>query len=166
MVRNGKPHPPASLKELEILPGVPGALTTLQEANFLLFGVTNQPDVARGAQRREVVESINAALLAALPLTDMFVCYHDDQDQCSCRKPQPGLLLKAAQRYPVSLLDSFMVGDRWRDVEAGRRAGCRTVFVDYHYAEKAVDIAPDCQVASLAEAVPWILQQAAVTKGG
>jgi D-glycero-D-manno-heptose 1,7-bisphosphate phosphatase len=144
---------------------VPEALGTLQAADFLLFGVTNQPDVARGVQRREVVETINAALLAALPLTEILVCYHDNRDQCACRKPQPGLLLEAVQRYSVSLFDSFLVGDRWRDIEAGRRAGCRTVLVDYHYAEK-VDIAPDCQVASLAEAVPWILRQTAVMKGG
>src|SRR2546429_2967557 len=96
MVRGGKPYPPASLTELQILPGTSDALYALQAAGFLLIGVTNQPDVARGSQRREVVEAINAVLRATLPLAEILVCYHDGRDGCSCRKPQPGLLLQAA----------------------------------------------------------------------
>jgi len=131
LVRHGKPYPPASLAELQIVPEAPEALAALQAAGFLLLGVTNQPDVARGTQRREVVEAINAALLATLPLAEILVCYHDDGDGCACRKPQPGLLLQAATRYCLTLPASFMIGDRWRDVEVGRRVGCRTVWLDY-----------------------------------
>ena len=98
LVRHGKLYPPASLAELQIVPDAPQALVALQAAGFLLIGVTNQPDVARETQRREVVEAINAALLAILPLAEILVCYHDDGDRCSCRKPQPGLLLQAATR--------------------------------------------------------------------
>ena len=155
IVQDGKPHPPASLSELEILPGVPEALERLRAAGFRLIVVTNQPDVARGKQTRESVEMIHAALSAQLPLDEFRVCYHDDGDQCHCRKPQPGLLLEAARDTGVDLSASLMVGDRWRDVEAGRRAGCMTILIDYGYAEPQGKA--DVRVRSLAEAADWIL---------
>jgi len=155
IVRQGKPYPPASLDELEILPGVPDALARLSAAGFRPIVVTNQPDVARGKQTREAVETIHAALSSQLPLDEFRVCYHDDGDQCHCRKPQPGLLLEAARDTGVDLSASFMVGDRWRDVEAGRRAGCMTIFIDYGYAEPQGKA--DVRVHSLAEAADWIL---------
>ncbi|MEW6682302.1 MAG: HAD family hydrolase [Nitrospirota bacterium] len=154
-VRNGKPYPPSSLAELEILPGVPEALALLRAEGFQLVVVTNQPDVARGTQTRETVELLHAALRARLPLDRVLVCYHDDADQCECRKPAPGLLLEAARDLGLSLASCFMVGDRWRDIEAGRRAGCTNVFVDHGYAEpRPKDF--HVRVASLAEASEWI----------
>jgi D-glycero-D-manno-heptose 1,7-bisphosphate phosphatase len=165
IVRNGKPYPPASLAELEILPGVPEALAMLKDAGFLLIGATNQPDVARGVQSQEVVESINAALMDALPLLEISVCYHDDSAPCECRKPRPGLLLYATQSYGIDRSASFMVGDRWRDIEAGRRAGCRTILLDYHYDEQEPSDPPDCRVLSLLEAIPWILMHAETWEG-
>lgn len=156
-VRDGKPYPPGSIEEMEILPGVSEALQRLRAAGFLLIGATNQPDVARGAQRRQVVEAIHEDLLRRLPLDEIFVCYHDSGDNCQCRKPLPGLLLEAAEKYSIDLGASFMVGDRWRDVEAGWNAGCKTVFIDYGYAEKAPANPPDLTVGSLLEAVDWIL---------
>lgn len=166
VVKNGRPYSPATLAELEILPDAPGALQALKRAGFLLVGVTNQPDVARGTQRREVVESINAALLAALPLDDMLVCYHDDRDGCECRKPRPGLLIQAAAKHGIDLSSSYMIGDRWRDVEAGRSAGCSAILIDYGYAESGPNgCRPDRTVGSLGEAAAWILKQTS-TGGG
>src|SRR5262245_60478281 len=156
-IRDGKP--PASLAELEILPDVPHALHDLKAAGFLLIGATNQPDVARGTQRRDVVEAINAKLCATLPLDDLLVCYHDDRDDCACRKPRPGLLLDAAVKHGIDLAGSYMIGDRWRDVGAGRSAGCATVWIDRGYTEPWPEEcgAADHTVASLAEAATWIL---------
>src|SRR3989338_8918354 len=125
-VRDGKPYPPSTLAELEILPGVPEALALLRAEGFRLVVVTNQPDVARGTQTRKTGELLHAALLARLPLDEFRVCYHDDADHCACLKPAPGLLLQAAQELELDLASCFMVGDRWRDIEAGRRAGCTT----------------------------------------
>jgi D-glycero-D-manno-heptose 1,7-bisphosphate phosphatase len=82
----------------------------------------------------------------------VFSCFHDDADRCDCRKPAPGMLLRAAQQLGIDLKSSFMIGDRWRDMEAGRRAGCRTFFIDCGYAEKSPDSC-DYRVGSLAEAV-------------
>jgi len=160
IVRNGKPYPPATLAELQILPDAPSALQTLKAAGLLLVGVTNQPDVARGTQRRDVVESINAALLAALPLDDMLVCYHDDRDGCDCRKPRPGLLIQSAAKHGIDLSSSFMIGDRWRDVEAGRNAGCSAILIEYGYTETGPSgCRPDRTVGSLGEAAAWILNE-------
>jgi D-glycero-D-manno-heptose 1,7-bisphosphate phosphatase len=156
IVREGKPYPPSGLAELEILPGVPEALSRLQTAGLRLIVVTNQPDVARGRQTWEDVQALHAALQAQLPLDEFRVCCHDDADRCVCRKPAPGMLLAAAQEHNLDLSTSFMVGDRWRDVEAGRRAGCSTVFIDYGYAEP-LESPPHVRVRSLAEATDWIL---------
>jgi D-glycero-D-manno-heptose 1,7-bisphosphate phosphatase len=142
--------------ELEILPGVHEALQKLHDANYLLVVVTNQPDVARGTAKREDVEEMNAFLSSLLPIDDFKTCYHDSGDKCNCRKPLPGALLEAAQEHSIDLSKSFMVGDRWRDVEAGASAGCKTFFINYRYAEKKPDM-PDFIVASLLEAKKIIL---------
>ena len=156
IVRDGKPYPPASLLELAILPGVHEALHNLHDANYLLIVVTNQPDVARGIAKREDVEVMNAFLASQLPIDAFKSCYHDSGDKCSCRKPLPGALLQAAQEYNINLSKSFMVGDRWRDVEAGVSAGCKTFFINYHYAERKPH-EPDFIVSSLLEAKEIIL---------
>jgi D-glycero-D-manno-heptose 1,7-bisphosphate phosphatase len=157
VTRNGKPYPPASLAELEILPGVPEALARLRQAGFLLLVVTNQPDVARGTQSREAVESIHAALCQALPLDGVFVCY-DDGDSPR-RKPNPGMLLEAAGQYEIDLQASFLIGDRWKDIEAGRQAGCRTVWLDYGYDEHRHGVQPDFLTQEIGAAADWILAE-------
>jgi D-sedoheptulose 7-phosphate isomerase len=156
-VREGKPFPPATLKELEILPGVPEALQELKQHGYKLVVVTNQPDVRRGTQSKATVEAMHQALSARLPLDDILVCYHTDQDKCDCRKPLPGMLLEAARKHNIDMATSFMVGDRWRDIEAGYNAGCKTILIDYGYAERPPDRAPDFRAKSLHEAADWIL---------
>ena len=154
------PRPPRGLDELELLPGVIEATRHLAADGWLLVVVTNQPDVARGVTTRQQVDELNRALAAQLPLDDVRVCPHDDGDRCDCRKPQPGLLLAAARDHGIDLTGSVTVGDRWRDIEAGRRAGTRTVFVlrgDHNSASS--DPSPvdyDVAVTSLLDAVPWI----------
>jgi len=154
VVRDGKPYPPSSVDATEVPPDVGPALARLKAAGYRLVVVTNQPDVARGAQTRAVVEAINASLGARLPIDEFRVCYHDDADGCDCRKPKPGLLLQPPAH---DLGRSVMVGDRWRDVEAGRRAGVRaTVLVENHAGEPC-DAEPDVRVDSLGAAADWIL---------
>lgn len=156
LVREGRPYAPTSFRELEILPGVSAALAELKRAGFLLLGVTNQPDVARGAATQAQVEEIHRALLDALPLDGIYTCWHDDADACACRKPAPGLILEGAREHEVDLGLSFMVGDRWRDTEAGARAGCRVVFIDHAWRERRPE-RYDARVVSLPEAAAWIL---------
>ena len=159
VVRDGTPYPPSGVDELKIMAGAAAALRDLKQAGFLLIVVTNQPDIARGTQDRAAVDTIHQALREALPLDDFFVCPHDDSDRCDCRKPLPGLLLRAAEKYDIEMQRSFMVGDRWRDVDAGARAGCATVWIDYGYREKRSVAEASVTVDSIHAAADWILSQ-------
>ena len=150
-MRNGRAYPPRSLEEWTLVPRAAETLQRLQQDGFRLIVVTNQPDVARGVLQRDMVEAIHARMRALLPLDDVKVCYHLDQDGCGCRKPKPGMLLEAARQWHVDLTHSFMVGDRWRDIEAGKAAGCRTIWIQRGYAEQDAD-RPDAVVSSLQEA--------------
>ncbi|MCX5724119.1 MAG: HAD family hydrolase [Nitrospirae bacterium] len=161
VVREGKPYPPATLAEFEILPGVLDALRELDEAGFLLIVVTNQPDVARGLQSREVVEAMHQRLRNELPLDDIKVCYEVESPTSLCYKPKPGMLLEASQERGINLARSYMVGDRWRDVGCGRAAGCFTVFIDRGYAETLRDV-PDVTCADLVQASAYILYHASL----
>jgi D-glycero-D-manno-heptose 1,7-bisphosphate phosphatase len=160
VVRNGKPYPPAGPADFHILPNTAESLARLKARNFLLFVITNQPDVARGRQTRENVELMNSRLRAELPIDDVFTCFHDDADGCDCRKPASGLIRRAAAQYGVDLSRSYLTGDRWRDIDAGASAGCKTVLIDYGYTEQKPTSPPDVQVKSLVEAVDWILRHA------
>lgn len=165
VVWDGIPHPPASASDLVLTAGAEEACRRLRSAGLLLIVVTNQPDLARGSTTRETVDRINHRLRSQLRLDDVFVCPHDDRDGCVCRKPKPGLLLEAASRWGVDLRASVMIGDRWRDVEAGRRAGCATVLVQTNYAENSSTEA-DHVADSLRQAVPWILHSTASSTAG
>lgn len=158
VLKDGRPFPPNSLQELKIPVGTSEALWNLKKAGYVLICVTNQPDVKRGKSQQQNVAAINQALIQTLPLDDLLVCYHDDHDQCKCRKPKPGLLLEGAQRHEVELAASFMIGDRWRDVEAGKQAGCRSIWIDYGYLEKKPSIVPDYTAKTFSESVAWILK--------
>ena len=159
VVRLGKPYPPSTLDELRLLPGVREACRKLREAGFALILITNQPDIARGAVKAEQVDEMNTRLRRYLQLDDVQVCPHDDAERCPCRKPKPGLLLEAAERWNIDLGSSYIVGDRWRDVEAGHRAGCQAVFVDHGYQERRPE-GPYLRVRSLREAANWIIDTA------
>ena len=162
-MRDGKPYPPANLAELKVAPGVEQGCQALRDAGYLLIGITNQPDVPRGITKKEVVLEINAYLSALLSMDSIRVCYHDNADDCECRKPKPGLILAAAQEKQIDLEASFMVGDRWKDVEAGRRAGCRTVLIDNHYAEPN-KTRPTYTVSNFKQAVEVILMNSRIAK--
>jgi len=159
IVHHGKPYPPSSVHDLEILPGVREALSELRKAGFFLIVVTNQPDVARGSKSRHEVDALHRALQTQLPLDEFRVCYHDDPDRCSCRKPKPGMLLKAAEEHGLDLSKCYMVGDRWRDIGAGKRAGCHTILIDYGYSDSLRAI-PDARATSLKDATRYILEHA------
>jgi D-glycero-D-manno-heptose 1,7-bisphosphate phosphatase len=159
-VRGGKPYAPTALEDFEILPGVPEALQRLRDADFLNIVVTNQPDLATGKQTPAGLDAMHARLLGTLAIDAIRVCPHVDAAGCACRKPAPGLLVEAAREFGIDLAASYMVGDRWRDVEAGQRAGCACLFVDYGYAEKRPE-SPYIAVKSLAGAAEQILSRPA-----
>jgi D-glycero-D-manno-heptose 1,7-bisphosphate phosphatase len=158
VVRDSLPHAPSRLGDFHIYPEASGALARLKRAGYLLIVVTNQPDLGRGEVARETVDAIHAALRTALPMIDdIRVCWHDDKDNCPCRKPKPGLILDAAAQYQVDLAAGFMVGDRWRDIDCGANAGVRTILVDRHWPERAPSHPPDYVVSGIAGAADVIL---------
>lgn len=157
LVRDGQLCSPANLAELDLLPGVPDAMHQLRRAGYLLIVVTNQPDVARGRASRQAVEAIHARLRSLLPVDNIRVCYHDDADRCACRKPAPGMLYAAAVERDIQLAKSYMVGDRWRDIAAGRRAGCTTILVAGP--REATTVEPHASVTDLCQAASWILSR-------
>lgn len=162
-LRDGKPYAPRRFEDFSILPGVEEALQRLRQGGFLLIVVTNQPDVGNGFVDRDVVETMNASLIKALPIDGVKVCYHAQSVGCACRKPKPGMILQAALEFEVDLSKSYMIGDRKGDVDAGHAAGCLTVFLDHGYRDSerpSVPNLPQYTVLTLNEAVNEILATA------
>ena len=159
LVRDGKPYPPTSVAEFELLPGVEEACAKLKAAGFLLVVATNQPDVGRGTLPQAALDAIHVEMLRRLPIDRVEVCTHPGQGRsdCDCRKPKPGMLLRAARELGLDLAQSWMVGDRWRDIDCGAAAGVKTVFIDYGYDEQ-LRARPDVTVGSLREAAERILE--------
>lgn len=156
LVRDGKPFAPRRLQDFRLLPGAAKAVARLKAAGFLVIVVTNQPDIGNGLVDPAEVAAMNDRLKARVPVDEVVVCPHRQTDGCSCRKPNPGMLVDAASRWGIDLATSFMVGDRGSDVVAGLRAGCYTLLVRRGYRE-AVTQLPHEVVASLPAAVGSIL---------
>ena len=150
--------PPRTLEEFRFLPGVREACERLSGSGYLLVVVTNQPDVARGLQDKETSETMRREILRRLPVREVLACYHDDFDGCDCRKPKAGLLFQAAGKWRIDLKHSYMVGDRWKDVEAGHGAGCKSILIERDYSERG-RCHPDFIARDLAEAARWILEK-------
>jgi len=160
IIHDGKPYPPCAVEEFALYPEVPEACRQLKEAGFLLVVVTNQPDVGRGTLLQEVVETIHGRLMTELPVDRVEVCYDPGNGPPSpFRKPAPGMIIKAARELSIDLSKSFMVGDRWRDIDCGHAAGCTTIFIDRGYAEELKQ-KPHFRAGNLAEAARIILEHA------
>jgi D-glycero-D-manno-heptose 1,7-bisphosphate phosphatase len=155
---NGVPTPARSIEALQIIAKVEEALNELRKMGFEIVVVTNQPDVTRGVLSKESVESIHQRIKLELGIQHFYTCFHDDFNDCSCRKPKPGLLYLAAADLGLDLNRSFMVGDRWRDISAGQSAGCRCFFINYNYSEVQPKM-PYLEVSSLFDAVQIILEE-------
>lgn len=158
--RDRKPFPPMKLDEVRLIEGARLAVSSLRLAGFVTICVTNQPDVARGVMDRRTADAINNYVASELRVDDLIACFHDDSDGCTCRKPLPGMLIEAAARWSLRLEESYLVGDRWRDIDAGTAAGCRTVLVDRGWAERSPAGTPTARARSPLEAARWILRDA------
>jgi D-glycero-D-manno-heptose 1,7-bisphosphate phosphatase len=160
VVREGKPHPPQNADEFRLFDDVPAMCRALKAAGFVLAVATNQPDVGRGTQTQAMVEAIHAKLISLIPEIERIeVCYDAGRGEVSRRrKPEPGMLLDAAAALGIDLSRSWMIGDNWRDIDCGRRAGARTVLIDRGYAE-GLRSPPDFRVTSFAEAAEAVLRR-------
>ena len=163
VVRNGMPYPPSGVEQFELYEDVWDGCARLKAANFLLVVITNQPEVGRGTQSREAVEAMNLKMQSAVPLLDRIeVCYHAGErygQPCDCRKPRPGLILHATAELSIDPKTSYVIGDRWRDVDCARAAGCRAIFIQRGYKESLRE-APDFTVVNFNDAVTAVLRDA------
>ncbi len=152
LIKENVPCPPSNISEVEILPGVREAIEILHFNNYLPVVITNQPDVSRGTLELSDVQLINDYIGIESGVSNFYICPHDDIDQCGCRKPKPGLIHVAVAELGIDLSRSFLVGDRWRDIEAGQAVGLPSFFIDYSYRETQPKL-PFIRVTSLFEAV-------------
>ncbi len=156
IVRDGKPYAPRTLEEFELFPGVTEATQHLSDAGFLLFVVTNQPDIGNGLVDAKLVDKIHQQLLQTLPIKKIYMCPHKQDEGCDCRKPKPGMLLQARNEFSIELAESYMIGDRHTDISAARSAGCVPIFVDHDYVETP-DLGDTMRAKSLLQASQYIL---------
>lgn len=152
--RQGVPGSPRTLAEFSLVKGAALAIGRLKGAGFRVFVVTNQPDIARRKMAPEALSAMTALVAAAIKPDEVLVCPHDDQANCECRKPKPGMLVDIGRRWEVRLRASYIIGDTWRDIEAGKRAGCRTILLVRDYNEGVI---ADLRVTDLDQAVTYVL---------
>lgn len=155
ILNGGEPFSPRRFREFEFLDGIKEVLEKFKEVGFINIIITNQPDIARGLIEWEISEKMHKVIRENLPIDDIFVCPHDDIDQCPCRKPKPGMLLEAAKKWDIDLKSSFLIGDQWKDIGAGKNAGCATILISYPYNKK---VNPDFRVNNLHSAAEVILR--------
>lgn len=153
----GLPISAKKLADVVLEPDAVSLILALKGMGYLCVMVTNQPEVARGNCDKNDVIEINDFLLKTLCLDAAYACFHDSIDECGCRKPKPGMILDATKDLQITLSSSYLIGDRWRDIDAGTAAGCFTIFIDRGY-EESLNTAPKLTVSSLKEAVNWIIE--------
>ena len=161
VMRNGIPCSPRSLDDFEWEDGAADVVDTLKREGFFTVVVTNQPDIARGKLLQVVLDTMTKRLYEELCVDGIQVCPHDDGDLCHCRKPKPGMILDAVERWEIGCAQSFIIGDSWKDMEAGRIAGCKTILLDRTYNQ---GVMCDYRLANLREAVAVIIAQSGVRR--
>lgn len=156
-VRDNRAYAPLTLHDFRLKEGVREQVARLRSLGFICIVVTNQPEVARGALDLGTLERMHDLLRTSVGVDDIYVCLHDPSEGCDCYKPKPGMLLAASKKWSVDLKHSFVIGDRWRDIEAGRAVGCYTILLDRPYSDCTT---VDARVGDLAGAVEVILASA------
>lgn len=155
IIRDGTISSPWKVEEFEFLPDVRQILENFKKLGFLNIIFTNQPDVKRGFLPIAELEKMHEALLKFLPVDEIKFCLHDNSDKCSCRKPKPGMILEASDKWDIDLEKSYVIGDSKKDIEAGIAAGCKTFLLKREY-NKDVNRNYNFAVDNLKEAIKII----------
>ena len=154
-IRDGRPYAIRRPADFEFLPGAADAVARVRALGFVTIVVTNQPDVARGLVRRADVDAMHAAIVDGLGIDDVQACFEVEGPDTRRYKPRPGMLEDAAAEHGLDLSASYLVGDRWRDIDAGRAVGCFSIFIDCGYNEELRQT-PDATVPDVRAAVEVI----------
>jgi len=134
--REKKHVSPRTFKEFKLKKGIQKFLQKVKKSGFLTIIVTNQPDIARGLMKPDELKKMHNFIEKELPIDEIFCCPHNDSDNCSCRKPKPGMLIESAKKWQIDLKNSFIVGDSRKDMDAGKNAGCKTILWQTNYNQK------------------------------
>jgi len=128
-----KPSSPWNIEEFKLIKGIEKPLEKLKKMGFLLFIISNQPDIARGNVKKGTTEKINKILYEKFPIDEIVICPHDDKDNCNCRKPKPGMILGLKEKYNIDLKKSFIIGDGWKDMKVGKNACVKSILINREY---------------------------------
>lgn len=151
ILREGRPHSPRNINQLKILDGVFEAVKLLQNLGHRIVVITNQPEISRGLITEDLIIKMHNKIREETGIKNFYFCPHDDFHSCECRKPKTGMLLRAATELDLDLNQSYLVGDRWKDIQAGQKVGCKCFFIDNNYDEPR-PISPFYPVESLYQA--------------
>ena len=135
IIKNHKPYSPRFPKELILNRELLSFIKKLKNKGFLIFVVSNQPDIKKGKLSKYSLKIINSIIKKYFLIDEIYICSHEKNDNCKCRKPKPGMLIEASKKWNVDLKKSFLIGDRWKDITAGTIMNCTTIFIDYNYRE-------------------------------
>ena len=158
VVINGERTSPKSLEQFEIIPNLSQVIRKIRE-QYLVIIVTNQPDIARKNISVTELEKMHDKLRKQIEIDDLYVCEHDNVDNCLCRKPKPGMLINAANKWKINLKNSIIVGDSWRDMVAGEKVGLTKYYVDHwrnEFHKNKIQFKYDHRVKDLKEAAKVI----------
>ena len=152
IIKNKNPYSPKKETQFKIFKSVKKILEIKND--YKIFVISNQPDIKRGLMKKQELKKINYKLKKTKLFNDISYCLHDDNDHCSCRKPKNGLILKLQKKYDLDLKNSFVVGDRWKDIYAGKISGSKTIFIDRKYEENIKKKIPfDIKCNNIKEAI-------------
>lgn len=154
---DGHPYAPTRVEDFVLVPDAAAQVQRLREAGFVCIVFTNQPELANGELLPADLEEMHRRMRDVLPLDDVFVCPHDKSEHCRCHKPSLGMVEDAVARWGIDLAASYVIGDRWRDVDAGRAAGCYSILIDRPYSNAPC---ADARVGTLREAIDAVLEHA------
>ena len=162
LLRGGRTYAPLRLEDFELNPSASDAVKQIQDVGLETVIVTNQPELSVGTLDPTVLDAMHELIRSSLGIHHFYVCPHTSDAGCECHKPAPGLILDACMALDMDASGSYMVGDRWRDVGAGKAAGCTTILIkrNYSYAGAPAEfsVEPDKSVDSLEDAVDAILE--------
>jgi len=156
VMRGGKACSPCSFSEFKLIDNIEDCIRRARDEGFVIIVVTNQPDIARGKMAQDELDKMNERIRASFPVDEIVVCPHDDADGCHCRKPKPGMLVDAAQRFDIELTASFLIGDSWKDMGAAKGAPCCGILIDASYNQ---DTDCDKRVPTLKQAIDYVLSK-------
>ena len=133
VTRDGGQYSPQDFAHFKIFSNAKIITKYTNSLGFLNIVLSNQPDISRGTLKIDDLNKMTEALHQELVIDEVFYCKHDDSDKCQCRKPDPGLIIKASKKWDIDLNKSYLIGDSWKDIEAAKKVNVDSFLLDRDY---------------------------------